>query len=366
MKRCIKLILIIVIFLSFPVTALCTDDDVSDAVDTDKLQDSIPEEAEDVLDDMSVENVSLDKGIGNLWDKLKESFGDILKDTLKSGCTVLLTVIISGVTVSFFDSNDMVKRCVRLVSTLAITAVAVTNVNSFISMGASVLDEINSFSKILLPTLTGALAASGAAVSATAKYAITSLFMDILITISNSLVIPLVYGYVAVSCASCAFGGKALSGIIGFLKWMMTALLTAIVTAFTLYITLTGVINSSTDIAAVKLTKTAISAFPVVGGVISDAAGAVVSAFSILKNSVGIFGLLAVCGICAVPMLKLLVHYFVFKGAAALSKTVSDSGVSELVSSIGSASGFIIGMVGAVGMMLFISVISVLRTVTGA
>lgn len=342
------------------------EEELRDAIGTERLEKSVPESAEDVTGGMSVtDSLDVDGGIKRLTDKITGSIGKILKSTVKSGCTMLFAVMLSSAAVSFLGDRENVRNGVRIVTVLAVTAAAVTDMNSFIDIGKSTMDELNTFSKVLLPTMTAALTAAGAAGTAAVRYAATTMFLDVLITASNSLAVPLVYGYIAVSAASAAFGGKALSAAADLIKWLTNTLLVLIVSAFTLYLTLTGVVSASADAAAVKLTKTAISALPVVGGFISDAASVVLGAVTVLKNAVGIFGLLTVCSVCAIPLIRLGAHYLVYKGAAALSRTVADGEISDLIGAVGNAAGFIFGTVGACGMMLFISVVSVLRTVTG-
>jgi stage III sporulation protein AE len=369
MKKLVVFLFVLIcslLFLTINVSALDAEEEMSEALDTEELENNLPESAEDVVGDMSVEDsLDIDGGIKRLTDKIGNAFGEILGNTLKNGCTILIIVMLSSVVSTFLGNSENIKRSVKLVTILAITAVSINNMNSFIGIGTDTLDELNSFSKVLLPCLTSALAASGAATTAAVKYAATTLFLDVLITISNNIAVPLIYGYIAVSSASAAFGGKAIAAAANLIKWIINSLLTIIVLVFTLYITLTGVVSGSTDAAAVKLTKTAISALPVVGGVISDAASTVLGAISILKNAIGIFGLLTVCAVCAIPIIRLGTHYFVYKGAEALTRTIADESVSGLVGALGNAAGFILGLVGACGVMLFISVISVLRTVTG-
>lgn len=66
---------------------------------------------------------------------------------------------------------------VPIAGALAITAVAVTDVNSLICMGRQALDSMDSFSKVLLPTLAAATAAGGAPAGAAARQVATGSFL---------------------------------------------------------------------------------------------------------------------------------------------------------------------------------------------
>lgn len=65
-------------------------------------------------------------------------------------------------------------------------------------------------------------------------------------------------------------------------------------------------------VKAAKFTMS--SLVPVVGGILSDAAETVLAGAGILKNAVGVFGMLAVLAMCVVPFLQLGIHYLAYKG----------------------------------------------------
>jgi stage III sporulation protein AE len=123
---------------------------------------------------------------------------------------------------------------------------------------------------------------------------------------------------------------EGLSGAAGFLKWLATTLLTLIVLAFVVYLGVSGVVSSATDAATLRVAKTTLSTvFPVVGSIISDAASSVLAGASVLRNAIGIFGMLAVITICLLPFLHLGAHYILYKAVSKLIATVSGSKISS-------------------------------------
>ena len=141
--------------------------------------------------------------------------------------------------------------------------------------------------------------------------------------------------------------------------------MTAMTIAFSAYIGMTGLVAGSIDAAAIKTARTVIStSLPVVGGIISDASGAVLSAASVIKNSAGVFGLIAVCALCAGPFAVLSVRMLVLKAAAAASDMVPNSRLSGLISSVSAAMGLLLGLLGCCGIMLFISITAGIKAVS--
>lgn len=190
--------------------------------------------------------------------------------------------------------------------------------------------------------------------------------MEILITLSTRLILPLIYAYVAALVGTAATGSEALAGVARLIKWTATTVLTLTVTIFVAFLTLTGLVTSASDAYSTRFLKSAVStALPVVGSIISDAAGTIVAGAGLLKNAAGIFGLLAVLAICLTPVLRLGLQYLIYKGAAGVSGILADKRLTELMNGVGTAFGMILGMSGACALMLFVSILSCLKVVSG-
>ena len=331
------------------------------AAEVDRLKDSLPGEAGDILGDLSVmDSLDINRGLSRLMSGVADRLGSILRSGIRDAVLIVLTAIFCAVITTTF--GDRGADYVVLAGVLAIAAISVTSVNSFIGLGRTTLGELESFSRMLLPTLTGAAATSGALTSAAAKYAATALFINIIITISNNLIMPLIFAYIAVSVAEAATGSAALSGVGDLIKWTARTILIILVIAFVAYISLTAVITGTSDAVAVRAAKVAISTvLPVVGSIIADASETVLVGASVLRNAIGIFGLLSVLAICLIPFFRLGISYLLFKAAGGISNAITDKRIGGLVNAIGSALGLTLAMVGAAAMMLYISIISVIR-----
>ena len=108
-----------------------------------------------------------------------------------------------------------------------------------------------------------------------------------------------------------------------------------------------------------QMTRTVIStAVPVVGGIISQASGSVLSGAGLLKNTVGVLGMLAVLATCLTPFLHLAVQYLVYKLTAFLAGTAGSGVLVELIDALGGAFGLVLGMVGSCALLLLISITS--------
>lgn len=310
--------------------------------------------------------VSLEDGLAELLDTGSAEIRSVIKRAVRSGVLLLLILILCSLGETMQDSFGKSKvPVVPLAGALAVTAVAAADVDSLLGLGSGAIDHMASFANVLLPTVAAVTAATGAITGAAVRQMAAVLFCDLLVNLIDRLLIPAMYGYIALSVAHAALGNDGLKRMAGMLKWVTTTVLTVVMLAFVSYLTLSGVVAGGADAATIKATKFAISsAIPVVGGILSDAAETILASAGILKGTVGVFGTLTILGICLVPLLRMAVHYLVYKLVSALSSTMGASKVCALVDQIGGAFGLLMGMTGACCLLLLIALVSSVSVVS--
>ena len=332
----------------------------------DEVERALPGEAAEILEGMGVEDsLDVDSGLSRLLNYAREKLGGIVRRGVKSGALMVTVALLCSMAGSMYDGGA-VPNFVPMGGALAISAVAAGDISSFIGMGKDTLQALSDFSKVLLPSLCAAATASGSITAGAAKYAATALFMDALMTAAARIVLPVIYCYIATVIANAAVGGNSLAGAASLMKWLCTTLMTILMISFVAYLSITGIISGTADVVSTRVAKTTLSTtLPVVGSIISDAASIVVAGASVLRNAIGVFGLLAVAGVCLTPFLTLGVQYLIYKAAAGMAGALSDSRLSGLIGGIGSAFGMVLSLTGAGALMLFFSIISSIKAVAG-
>ena len=202
-------------------------------------------------------------------------------------------------------------------------------------------------------------AASGAVTTATVQQVSTVFFVDLLLRLIRQLLLPLVYLYIGLLTAAACLPENRLGAIAEALKKLVTWILTTALLVFTIYLSIVRIISGSADSATVKVAKAAISGVvPVVGGIIADASETVLAGAGMLKNTIGVFGMLAILAACAYPFLQLGVQYLLYKLTAYLASVVGAPGLCKLIDGLGGAFGLILGMTGGCALLLLISVLA--------
>ena len=354
MKR-ILLCIVFVLFLQIPAQATDIIREESDILGIDDLKDHAPSDVELDID----ESTSLDDGLKGILGRIKDEAQGIFTASL-SCVGVIIAVAVLGAIVRSIQGNtpNNAPRYVDAVSAIAISAAAAGNINTFMGMAERAIESIADFTTVLFPTLAATVAASGSPAGAVVRHSASVFFSSTLISAINSVLVPLLYTYIAAATANAAIENTSIGKICAFLEWFISGTLKVLLTAFLAYISISGFVASTGDVAGVKAISAVGSAVPVIGGILSGATDAVLSGAKVLKNSVGIFGLISVISICLTPTLILAINYFTFKGAGALLSPVCDAKSSELVGKIGTAFGMMLAITASCALLIFIAIIS--------
>lgn len=336
------------------------------AVDTDAVEEALPEAAREILGEATVSDAISGAGLfRTIWQWVLSAGQEQLSKAAKSACVALGVTLLCSLTGAVSQDGRTPDYAV-MAGALAIMSCCAGDMTSFLGQVESALAELSDFSKTLLPCIAAAAAATGSGAAGAARYTASALGLDILMTMGVQAVLPLIYAYAAVSTADAALPGGALGGPVKLLGWLGKTLLTGMTTVFTLCLTLSGIIAGNADKLAGSLTKTAISAaLPVVGSILSDAADTYLAGASLLRSGVGIFGLAAVLCVCVGPVLSLGLHYLLFKAAACIAEPFAEGRLSALIGNIGTAYGLALGLLGSAAAMLFVSIVLSMEAVTG-
>ena len=103
---------------------------------------------------------SLDEGLSDLIDTGTRELSSIIRRAVRSGVLILLIVLFCGLADTVQEGMGKGRsRAAVLAGTLAVTAVAVADVNSLMGMGTGAISNMASFANVLLPTVAALTAA---------------------------------------------------------------------------------------------------------------------------------------------------------------------------------------------------------------
>ena len=336
--------------------------DLYDALEVSEVISGAPKES----DIEYQENPSFSDGLSDVFSKTVDGIKRFLSQGVLCVCVIAAVSFLVSSVESFapIGDNGAVKTSLSLVGAIAVTAAASGSVTSVIGMGKEFISGVEDFSKALLPTVAAAEATCGVAGAATVKAGITLLFSDILITLIKKVLLPLVYINIFAATANAAANNNVLQKISEFSSKTVSVTLKVILGAFVSYIGISGIVAGSVDKAGLKVAQFAMgAAIPVVGGAVSEAAETVVAGAAMIKNSVGVFGMLSILSAFATPFAAMLVNYLSFKAASLVSSPIINGQVAALSSKLAESFGLVIAMCATVATVIIIAIIAAMRSV---
>ena len=140
--------------------------------------------------------------------------------------------------------------------------------------------------------------------------------------------------------------------------WILGIVLTIFTGVLSLESTLTGHVDGITT----KTTKAIVSsAVPVVGKILSDTAEVVLGSGVILKNAVGIVGVIVIIGICAMPIIKLAVLAVLYHILSAVCQPIADKKIIDIIEQMRDTFKVLLAMICSISVMLIIGVTIVIK-----
>ena len=166
-----------------------------------EVRDALPAAAEDITEHMD-DSASFSEGLSLLWERACGYLTDALRESISGGVLLLAAAVLCALTEECMDAAGGKVHFVPMAGALAVTLAAAGSVRTMMGLGQETVEELNTFSKALLPTLSAAVAASGGILSASVRQVATVFFVDLLLSLIRGLLLPLVYFYVAAAAAT--------------------------------------------------------------------------------------------------------------------------------------------------------------------
>ena len=151
----------------------------------------------------------------------------------------------------------------------------------------------------------------------------------------NNVIIPMLLISITLCIISNLSNKIQIDRLSKFFKSSIVWSLGVILTIFSCMLSIEGTLGSSVDGMTGKTAKAVVSNFiPIVGKVLGDTVDSVIGCSNILKNSVGVIGIIIILGIVLLPMIKLIVIFISFHLTSAVCEIVGDEKIVKLISQV--------------------------------
>ena len=341
MKRLLVCLTVLLIFFSSSICVSAKEDFTNNLKDEyyNNLFDSLSDDSKELIESI---------GLGNLdYQKLTELspsdfflfFINAIRGTIngpiKNFIIVLSFIILISAFFTYIPENEKMKSILNSLVCVIIALIITPSLVGLLKASMSAIDIASKFMIIFIPILAGLIASCSNPVMAVSMNSVTIYIANLISHFSNKVLVPFMSIYYAISLSNCVSSEIDLKALSEYIKNFVTKCLGVISSFFISFLSLKGIFTNSVDTVTTRGAKLLISStVPVIGANLSEAYSAVSGSLSLLKSSIGIFGIIALATFFIPIIIELSFWNLSFSLCSMISQTMNLNFVSCFLNSI--------------------------------
>ncbi|MGZ7443886.1 stage III sporulation protein AE [Paenibacillus sp. TH7-28] len=273
--------------------------------------------------------------------------------------TIVLLSIFSMIleTLQTAFERKQVSKVAYSICYLVILVLAINSFHVAITYATKAIGGMIDFMMAMVPLLFTLLASMGGAVTVTVTHPLVVFMVHAVGTAVHTIVFPLLFFSAVLHIVSSLSDKYKLTQLADLLRTISMALLGVLLTVFLGVISVKGIAGSVTDGVTLRAAKYLTGNFvPVVGKVFADATDTVISASLLVKNSIGLVGVIILLFLCAFPAIKIITLALIFNLSAAVMQPLGESPIVTCLETIGKSMLYVFAALAAVGLMFFLAI----------
>lgn len=312
---------------------------------------------------MSGEEVFSIKNIGN---QLVLSVKGELKANLGTFGSLISIALIAAVftNLSMAFKNNHVSETGYFITYLLLFSLLISSFIAASQIAASAIGSILDFMKALVPAYFMSVGFCSGSATSLVYYEAALMLITLVDLLIVKVVIPLINFYLVITLANNLSKEDMLSKLAGLfataINWLLKSLLAAVIGFNAIQGLIVPVADRVKRLALLKASE----AIPGIGDALGGVTETILGAGVLLKNAIGVAGLVVIIIICAVPFLKLLMITVIYKVGCAALQPISDKRMIDCIGASAKSAGMLLQAV-FVGAVLFILTITIVAVTTG-
>ena len=297
--------------------------------------------------------------------KSKEGVVIELKSNTGNFTALIAIAIIAAVftNLSAAFKNNQVADTGFYITYLLLFTILTSSFVAASKIAVTTLTSIFDFMKVLIPSYIMALAFSTGVTTSYVFYQSTLFLISFIDFLLLKIIIPMINIHFIITIADNLSKEDKLSKLSELLSqgvsWSLKSVLTLVIGLNATQ----GLISPVLDrVKRTGILKTA-EAIPGIGDILGGVTESVLSASILLKNAIGIAGVVVIMVVCAVPLLKLGVTTLIYKISSAFVQPISDKRLINCISATANAAGLLLHTV-FVAVVLFVITITIIAVTT--
>lgn len=333
--------------------------DTSDSEDSPGKDESSDDE--DVTENDMLDDVSLD-GVEKYWDQVVHDYGgyipELNKDSLyelikdkkslsikgvfygvleylfyelvsngKLLGTLLMLTLFSSVlqTMHAAFERSSISKIAYFVVYIVLLFLALNSFHSAVSYAKETIDTMSHFMLALVPLVLGLMASFGNVIAVSFFQPIIIFFVNISGMLVSNIILPILFLAALLLIVSTLSDQYKVTHLANLMKSVGLGMLGVFLTIFLSVMSIQGATSAIQDGVAMKTAKFISGNFiPVVGRTLTDATDSILSASLLLKNAIGIVGLIIIIIVALFPAIKIFAIAIIYRVCAAILQPIGD------------------------------------------
>ena len=299
-----------------------------------------------------------------IFQKIFSVLGKEVITGLKALGSILVIIVIHSILKSISESleNDGISKLIYYVQYILIVTIIMTNISDIVKLVQDTTSNLVGFMNLLVPLLISLMLYTGNIATSSILEPIILFMINFIGNVIQTIIIPIVLVFTSLVVISKISDNFQIQKISGFIKSGVVWFLGIILTIFVGVVSLEGTLSSSVDGITAKTAKAVVSsAVPVVGKILGDAVDTVLGSGIILKNAVGLVGVIIIIGICIMPIIKLAILTIAYKLLSAITEPIADKKIVGLIDQMADIFKIFLAVLCAISVMLIIGTALVLK-----
>ena len=249
-----------------------------------------------------------------------------------------------------------VSHLIFFVAYAAIVLIIVGNVSDLIQMVGKTLNVLKTQVDLIFPIILTLMVAGGATTSANLYQPAVAVLSSVMMQIFTWIVMPIFVVSLAFSVVSHLAPQTRLDKFVAFFNALFKWIVGICFTVFLSFMTIQGITAGSFDSISIRATKMTVSGYvPIVGNYMSQGFDLIMASAVLIKNAVGLSGILLLLGLVLAPIVKIVVFSLALKLTAAITQPIGDTRISDFLTTMNKSFGMLVAcLLGVVFMYLVI------------
>ena len=367
MKKTCCIILIILILLVPQVVYSSAEDILQEQTEELNISSFIQEA------DKYTQNIFPELNIGELFNSaitgkidngiIYRAIVSIIGKEVASGITalgsILVIIVIHSILKTFSEglNNKGISQITYYVEYILIVTLIMTNFTSIIEITKQTIQNLVGFMNSLIPILITLMITTGNITTANVVQPVVLFLIGFIGNGIITIILPLLLISTVLGNISNISNKIQINKLSKYFKSSIVWVLGIVLTVFVWVLSIVGTLTSSVDGITAKTAKAAVSSFiPIVGKILGDAVDTVIGCSAVLKNAVGLVGIVIIIGICILPIIRLSVLTICYYITSAICEVIADEKIVKLFDQMADSFKILLAILFAASTMLLIGI----------